>query len=94
MRTLNFTSGGNDYIVNEKGHINGNGIGYFSPKWIFLGGSRHHWRNGIDVTLKEAFDFPGLLDGCIGWDIDHGTTRKWGGKYYGKIPRISGVFVR
>jgi hypothetical protein len=91
--TLHFTHAGKDYSVNQAGQIKANGLTEHSPTWLFLGGSRHHWRNGIDVTLKEAFDFPGMLNGCIGWDIYHGTTRKWGGRYYGRLPRINNAVV-
>ena len=89
MKVLRFYFRGELYEINEQGHIKANGLNDFSSTWIFLGGSRHHWRNGIDVSLQQAFENPGLLDGCIGWDLDHGTTRQWGGRYYGKLPRIS-----
>lgn len=93
MRVLHFTFRGQEYKVNEQGHINANGIGYYSKDWVFLGGSSHHWHNRITVTLQEAFDMPGLLDRCIGWDRDHGTVRQWGGMYYGKLPRIRNVYI-
>lgn len=88
MKTLSFFHRGDLYLVNERGEINANGIGRFSPDWVFLGGSRHHWSNRIGVTLADAFRDPALLNGCLGWDRDHGTTRRWGGRYCGKIPRI------
>jgi hypothetical protein len=92
-KILVFMFRGEIYEVNEQGHIKANGLKDFSPTWVFLGGSRHHWSNHIDVTLKEAFEMPGLLDRCLGWDKDHGTTRRWGGRYYGKLPRIRNVYV-
>lgn len=88
-RTLEFYFRGQQYLVNEQGRINANGIGHHSEHWVFLGGSSHHWHNPPTVSLREAFAMPGLLDGCLGWDIDHGTTRQWGGSYYGKLPRIT-----
>jgi hypothetical protein len=93
MKTLNFTFRGQDYRVDEKGHINANGIGHFSDTWIFLGGSKHHWSNHIDVKLADCFEMPGLLNGCLGWDSDHGTTRRWGGQYYGRLSRINNAYV-
>ena len=93
MRILHFQFAGKPYQVNEQGHINANGIGHFSDTWLFLGGSSHHWHNRITVTLQEAFKNPTTLQGCLGWDIDHGTTRRWGGQYNGRIPRIYHVYV-
>ena len=89
MKTLEFMFRGQNYKVDEQGRINANGIGHFSDDWKFLGGSSHHWHNRVTVTLKEAFSFPGMLNGCLGWDRDHGTVRQWSGQYYGKFPRIS-----
>lgn len=94
MKLLYFTFRGDHYIVNEAGEIKANGLKYHSKNWIFLGGSRHHWATHIQVTLKEAFELPGLLNGCLGWDKDHGTTRTWGGQYYGKLPRINNAYVK
>jgi hypothetical protein len=87
-RILTFTFRGETYKVNERGEIMANGLPGHSREWIFLGGSRHHWRRGIDVTLRDAFTDPALLNGCLGWDIDHGTTRQWLGQYAGGLPRI------
>lgn len=94
MKVLHFTFRGQPYMVNESGHIMANGLNTFSPTWIFLGGSNHHWSNRINVTLKDAFENPKLLDGCLGWDKDHGTTRKWGGSHHGKLPRIVNAYVK
>lgn len=94
MKVLCFMFRGKDYLVDERGRINANGIGYFSDDWIFLGGSPHHWHNRVVVTLKDAFEYPILLNRCFGWDRDHGTMRRWGGMYYGKVPRIQNASVR
>jgi hypothetical protein len=93
MKILNFKFRDQFYKVNEQGHINANGIGKFSPTWVFLGGSKHHWNNHITTTLQEAFKNPKSLENCLGWDKDHGTTRTWGGMYCGRIPRITNVYV-
>jgi hypothetical protein len=93
MKVLNFTFRGKYYKVNEQGHINANGIGHYSPDWTFLGGSRHHWRNTTDITTEMAFIHPESLNGCLGWDRDHGTVRQWGGSYAGRLPRISNAYV-
>lgn len=93
MKILNFKFRDEYYQVNELGHINRNQRGVFSSSWVFLGGSKHHWSKRINVTLKDAFENPKLLEGCLGWDRDHGTTRQWGGSYNGKLPRITNVYV-
>ena len=93
MKVLEFVFRGETYLVNEEGHINANGINKFSKTWIFLGGSSHHWHTHITVTLKDAFDFPGMLNGCLGWDADHGTVSQWRGQYYGRLPRINNAHV-
>jgi len=92
-KILHFSFRNDYYEVNEQGHIRVNGLTEFSPSWIFLGGSSHHWHNHVTVTLRQAFEMPGLLDGLLGWDMDHGTVRQWCGRYYGKLPRIRNVYV-
>lgn len=93
MKILQFTFRGETYKVDEQGRINANGIGKHSDTWIFLGGTKHHWSNHITVTLTEAFENPTLLNGCLGFDKDHGTTRQWGGLYNGALPRINNASV-
>ncbi len=92
-KILYFTHRGDHYAVNEKGWIECNERGYFSDTWRFLGGSTHHWHNRVTVPLAEAFKNPKALNGCLGWDIDHGTTRVWGGRWAGKLPRIRNAHV-
>ncbi len=94
MKILQFYFRGEIYKVNEQGHINANGINEYSNSWLFLGGTKHHWSNSITVRLKDAFENPALLNGCLGFDKDHGTTRQWGGYYNGKLPRISGASIK
>ena len=93
MKILNFTFRGQHYKVNESGHINANNINRFSPTWVFLGGTKHHWSRSITVPLSKCFENPQNLEGCLGFDLDHGTTRQWGGQYNGKLPRITNVYV-
>ena len=90
MRTLVFYFRGECYEVNEKGHIKANGLSDFSSSWVFLGGSSHHWHNRITVTLEDAFNMPGLLNGCIGWDRDHVTLRRWGGSITDAFQELNG----
>jgi hypothetical protein len=93
MKILCFQFRGGEYQVDETGRIMGNGLTYFSDDWIFLGGSPHHWCRRVVITRKQAFEMPGLLNGCLGWDVDHGVTRQWGGQYYGRLPRITKAHV-
>jgi hypothetical protein len=88
MKILTFNFRGEIYKVNENGEIKANGLSCHSKTWIFLGGTKHHWSNRITVSLKDAFDDPTKLNGCLGFDRDHGTIRQWGGQYNGKLPRI------
>jgi hypothetical protein len=99
MRTLNFSFRGEWYEIDEHGHIkhqrsDGYGNKTFHQDWLFLGGTKHHWSNRITVPLVMAFENPELLNGCLGWDKDHGTTREWGGRYCGRIPRITHCHVK
>jgi len=94
MRHLHFTFRGDHYEVDENGRIKANGLQYFSDNWLFLGGTKHHWSNTITVPLREAFKDPKLLNGCLGFDKDHGTIREWGGQYNGKLPRITNAYIK
>ena len=94
QKILSFTFRGEYYDINEQGHIKANGSKSFSSTWVFLGGTKHHWSNRIDINLKQAFENPKLLNGCLGWDLDHGTIRQWGGSFYGKLPRILNAYVK
>lgn len=92
---LHFQHSGEWYVVNKEGYIIQQRRLYegFSKRWRFLGVSKHHWRVGIDVALKSAFANPENLIGGIVWDVDCGTTRQWGGRYNGKIPRITNAYT-
>ena len=82
-----------DVAVNEQGEIKANGLPNFSATWLFVGATRHHWGNRVDVGLRAAFEQPQKLNGCLLWDRDHGTLRQWGGRWDGKLPRITGACV-
>lgn len=92
---LCFEHSGKNYIVNSEGLIarqnefNEYGTKAFSKNWIFFGVSLHHWRNGIDIYFEDIWGNPELLLHSIVWDKDNGTTRKWSGSYYGKLPRVT-----
>ena len=96
MRILHFQCRGQWYKVTEEGHIIRTDIPDFKPsgQWLFLGTSNHHWRMGVDVNLETAFNEPEKLVGGLVWDLDHGTTRTWGGSYNGKLPRVTAAYVR
>ena len=93
MKILSFRFRGEEYQVNEFGQIKANGLDDFSNSWLFLGGHKHHWAGYIGVPLAECFKHPEKLNGCLGWDRDHGTLRRWGGRYNGKLPRITSAHI-
>lgn len=62
------------------------------PQWVILGVSTHHWHNHATVPLTADIDPASLIGGYV-WDVDHGTTRQWGGAGNGKIPRITQAYV-
>ncbi len=92
-KILTFYCRGRRYEVNGYGHIRANGLKHFSTTWVFLGGSPHHWNSHIVHRFAEACQNPEVLNGCLGYDKDHGTVRQWGGSYNGKLPRISGARI-
>lgn len=98
MKILYFRCRGELFKVNKKGEIgyayNGKSEIDFCKDWKFLGVSYHHWRNRIDLTLKEAFENPEKLIKGIVWDRDFGTPRIWSGYYMGKLPRITDAYIK
>jgi len=86
---------GKIYQVNHKGQFRKHTVGpeQFSPDWQFLGVSFHHWRKGLDVGFNEIWQDPKIAMGGLLWDSDHGTVRQWGGRYLGKLPRITACFI-
>lgn len=89
---LHFQCRGEWYKVNDEGHMTQEANNNFSGKWKFLGVSYHHWRNGIDLRFEDITDPSKLIKGLV-WDVDHGTTRQWGGQYCGRLPRITNVYT-
>ena len=95
MKTLNFICRGERYEVNAAGQMRRTGMKIeFSDGWKFLGVSFHHWKTSIDITFQRATSIgdAGVLIGGIVWDLDHGTTRIWGGSYNGKLPKITSAW--
>lgn len=93
MKTLHFTHRGERYKVNEKGFMTHENNDDFSEEWIFLGVTKHHWSNHITVTREQAFVDPSLIVGGLVFDMDHGTKREWGGRYCGRLPRITDAYL-
>jgi hypothetical protein len=92
-RYLHFMARGEYFVINRKGEVKSKGSGEFSPTWLILGFSTHHWRQGWDIPVSEAFKKPASIVKTIVWDKDHGTVRTWGGSYYGKLPRVTAAWV-
>ena len=80
---------GEKYKIHSNGDIERTDM-VFSPseEWKFLGVSTHWRNNHIVHSFEDIWDKPELaLKGYV-WDLDHGTTRMWGGQYNGKLPRV------
>jgi hypothetical protein len=90
---LHFQARGQYFTVNKKGEIKSVKSSGFSPTWIILGFSTHHWRSFPDIPLEDAFKHPHSIVKGLVWDKDHGTTRVWGGRYAGKLPRVTAAWV-
>jgi len=94
---LNITIRGETYQVDKHGCIMG-GPNSVEPtcknghQWDFLGVSTHHMHNRPTISFKEIWKKPGLAVGGYFWDVDHGTTRFWGGSYCGKLPRVTSCY--
>jgi len=95
MKVLHFLYRGEWYKVKENGDMlqELNTYNEWNEDWRFLGVSFHHWRRGMDLTVKESFKHPNKMVGGLVWDIDHGTIRQWLGSFYGKLPRVSSAYV-
>lgn len=92
MWILKFECRGQWYAVNEAGEMTSeHEFPHFSGAWKFLGVSFHHWRNGIDVHFTKDTKAAALIGGRV-WDLDHGSTRVWSGRYFGKLPRITRAY--
>lgn len=92
MKVLHFTVRGDSYSANEAGHIRRNDMPSlgFSPTWILLGVSTHHWHQSVKVPLAAIFADPKqMLKGYV-WDRDHGATRTWMGS---GNPRVTSAFT-
>jgi len=89
---LHFRCRGEWFKVNDSGFMTQEANDNFSDNWCFLGVSFHHWRNGIDVRFSPKIQARDLIKGIV-WDHDHGTTRQWGGCYFGKLPRITDAYI-
>ena len=85
---LHFICRGEHYKVNGDGDITQNKNNDFSKQWQFLGVTFHHWRTYLDIHYHQDIAPKDLIGGLV-WDIDHGTTRKWAGRYHGRLPRIT-----
>ena len=88
---LHFKCRGEWFKVNGDGFMTQENNEDFSGCWRFIGVSFHHWRNGLDVYYSSK-TLPENLIGGLVWDVDHGTTRQWGGRYAGKLPRIQSAY--
>lgn len=82
---------GEYYTIDKDGNITRDDMPNMesSDNWKFLGVSTHHWQNNVVHSFSAIWNEPQLAINGYVWDRDHGTTRTWGGKYCGRIPRIT-----
>ena len=94
-KKLLFQCRGEWYKVKENGDMlqENNTYNEWDKNWKLLGVSFHHWKQNIDIDIKEIFKHPAKMIGGLVWDIDHGTTRQWGGRYNNKLPRVEGAYL-
>jgi hypothetical protein len=92
---LHFFCRGQEFIVDGNGDILRTDISGFSAsgQWKFIGVSTHNWHNRVTIPFSAILKNPALAVGGYVWDVDHGTTRTWGGQYCGKVPRITSAWV-
>ena len=97
-RYLCFTHRGENFVVNERNEMTqekrfNENQSDFSGGWRLLGVSKHHMSNGVDLAFRDLWIEPKRMIGGLVWDIDHGTIRKWGGAYSGKLPRVTDAWT-
>lgn len=99
MRTLHFNHAGKHFAASldpdTLGHVTRYGEHRWTlphPSWKTLGVSKHHASNRVTVPLTPDIDAKEILGGYV-WDLDHGTTRQWGGQYQGRTPRITQAWI-
>jgi hypothetical protein len=94
MKILNFIIRGKRYEVNEIGQLRRTDMSMeFHDSWKFLGVSKHHMVNHVQIDYINAFANPKSIIGGYVWDLDHGTIRCWGGSYMGRLPRITSAWI-
>lgn len=71
------------YPVTRDGRITRQGSKEFSGDWKVKGMTFHHWSSQVQPwpELQRRMEQEGRLSGYL-WDLDHGSTRKWGRKVY------------
>jgi hypothetical protein len=85
MKVLMFQCCGEWYKVSLEpetlGHVTENGSNKWNlphPSWTILGVSTHHMHNHVTIPLTPDINPSTLHKGYV-FDLDHGTTRRWGG---------------
>ena len=84
---------GQHFRVSPSGNILqfGNTYNTMGKSWRLEGFTKHHFSHS-PVPFKEAVKNPASIVNSIIWDVDHNTTRVWGGSYAGKQPRVQSFY--
>lgn len=105
MKKLEFWHHGNHFVVSLSPKYPGHVMKYDEhtfklphESWRIIGFSRHHWKNSPDYYIRDLInqsseEITKKIRKTLVWDVDHGTTRLWGGRHYGKIPRVESPSV-
>jgi len=64
------------------------------PQWRIIGFSKSHLETSPSISLSDVERDPKKAEKTLVWDVDHGTTRRWGGMWRGKVPRVEGPTVK
>lgn len=91
MKYFEFYCRGEWYAVNENAEITqlSNLSRGFSGGWHLKAIVKHHWSGPARwIRWDEIKKDPSIMCGHMVIDVDHGTTRQWGGSYNGGLPRV------
>ena len=91
MAIYNMQISGEYYHVDTEGRIKRLGIkGFgFSNTWTVYGVAERWNSHPVPWNIiKKHLNTGATVTGYL-YDVDHGTVRMWGGKYAGKLPKVT-----
>ncbi len=88
MVQYNMYCRGEYYIITSEGYIQRTDMPFMPSETWRLSGIALRW-NSYPLNwefIKKQLDNGEVIEGYV-YDIDHGTTRMWGGSYHGHLPK-------